>query len=61
MWFLAWKNVSRRIGQTTLTVLITALTVLTFVLSFSVLSTLQEGLRLANARLGADVIVTWQK
>lgn len=57
MWFLAWKNVSRRIGQTTLTVLITALTVLTFVLSFSVLSTLQEGLRLANARLGADVIV----
>lgn len=57
MWFMAWENVIRRKGQSTLTVLITALTVLTFVLAFSVLSTLQEGLELSNDRLGADIIV----
>ncbi|HHY26264.1 MAG TPA: ABC transporter permease [Desulfitobacterium dehalogenans] len=57
MWFLAWENVMRRKGQSILTVLITGLTVLTFVLAFSVLFTLQEGLKLSNDRLGADIIV----
>lgn len=57
MWFMAYENVVRRKGQSILTVLITALTVLTFVLAFSVLSTLQEGLELSNDRLGADIIV----
>lgn len=57
MWFMAWENVIRRKGQTLITVSITALTVLTFVLAFSVLSTLQEGLELSNNRLGADIIV----
>ena len=57
MWFLAWENVIRRRGQSILTVSITALTVLTFVLAFSVLFTLQEGLKLSNERLGADIIV----
>ena len=57
MWFMARENVIRRKGQSILTALITALTVLTFVLAFSVLSTLQEGIKLSNARLGADVIV----
>lgn len=57
MWFMARENVMRRKGQSMLTVLITALTVLTFVLTFSVLSTLQEGLELTNDRLGADIIV----
>lgn len=57
MWLMAWENVTRRKGQTIITVLITALTVLTFVMAFSVLSTLQEGLKLSSARLGADVIV----
>ncbi|WP_019849091.1 ABC transporter permease [Desulfitobacterium sp. PCE1] len=57
MWFIAWENVMRRKGQSILTVLITGLTVLTFVLAFSVLFTLQEGLKLSNDRLGADIIV----
>ncbi|MEL1135780.1 FtsX-like permease family protein [Desulfitobacterium sp. THU1] len=57
MWFMALENVKRRKGQSMLTVLITALTVLTFVLAFSVLTTLQEGLELSDARLGADIIV----
>ncbi|WP_018213449.1 ABC transporter permease [Desulfitobacterium hafniense] len=57
MWFLAWENIIRRRGQSILTVSITALTVLTFVLAFSVLFTLQEGLKLSNERLGADIIV----
>lgn len=57
MWFMIWENVIRRKGQSLLTVIITALTVLTFVLAFSVISTLQEGLKLSNDRLGADIIV----
>lgn len=57
MWFLAWENVMRRKSQSFLTVLITLLTILTFVLAFSVLSALQEGLKLSDARLGADVII----
>ncbi|CDX02412.1 Efflux ABC transporter, permease protein [Desulfitobacterium hafniense] len=57
MWFLAWENSVRRKGQSVLTMAITGLTVLTFVLTFSVLFTLQEGLKLSNDRLGADIIV----
>lgn len=57
MWFMAWENVIRRKSQSMLTVLITVLTVGTFVLAFSVLSTLQEGLELSDNRLGADIIV----
>lgn len=57
MWFMAWENVIRRKGQSLLTVLITALTVGTFVLAFSVLSALQDGLELSDSRLGADIIV----
>jgi putative ABC transport system permease protein len=57
MWFMAWENVLRRKSQSLLTVCITTLTILTFVLAFSVLSALQGGLALSNDRLGADIIV----
>jgi putative ABC transport system permease protein len=40
-----------------LTVAITALTILTFVIVFSVFMIMQEGLKLSGERLGADVIV----
>jgi putative ABC transport system permease protein len=40
-----------------LTVIITALTIFTFVVVFSVFLIMQEGISLSNKRLGADVIV----
>lgn len=57
MWLLAWRNTIRRRSQSLLTVIITALTILTFVISFSVFLIMQDGLSLSQERLGADVIV----
>jgi putative ABC transport system permease protein len=57
MWLLAWKNTTRRHGQSLMTVIITALTIFTFVLVFSVSYVMQEGLTLSSQRLGADVLV----
>ncbi len=57
MWFLAWRNTSRRKGQSLLTIGITALTIFTFVLIILVFSTVQSSLELSARRLGADVIV----
>lgn len=57
MLLLAWRNVTRRRGQTFITVLITALTVATFVLAHAIFTNLQEGMRLSSTRLGADIIV----
>ncbi|WP_425804305.1 ABC transporter permease [Desulfitobacterium sp. Sab5] len=57
MFFLAWKNVTQRKGQTIITLLITVLTVATFVLAHSLFTDLQEGMRLSATRLGADIIV----
>ncbi|MDD3270250.1 MAG: FtsX-like permease family protein [Syntrophomonadaceae bacterium] len=57
MWFLAWRNSSRRKGQSVLTIGITALTIFTFVLIIVVFSTVQSSLQLSTNRLGADLIV----
>lgn len=57
MWLLAWRNTIRRRSQSMLTVIITTLTILTFVIVFSVFLIMQEGLTLSSERLGADVIV----
>lgn len=57
MFLLAWRNATRRRSQTIITVLITALTVATFVLAHAIFTNLQEGMRLSATRLGADVIV----
>lgn len=57
MWLLAWRNTIRRRSQSLLTVIITALTILTFVISFSVFLIMRDGLSLSSERLGADVIV----
>lgn len=57
MWFLAWRNASRRKGQSLLTISITALTIFTFIVIFLVFSTVQSSLELSASRLGADVIV----
>lgn len=57
MFFLAWKNVTQRKSQTIITILITVLTVATFVLAHALFTDLQEGMRLSATRLGADIIV----
>jgi putative ABC transport system permease protein len=54
---LAYLNVVRRKSQSLLTGIITALTILIFVLVFSIFSIVQNGLTLSTERLGADIIV----
>lgn len=57
MFRLAWRNVTRRKNQTLITILITFVAVVTFVVAQSAISVLNEGVNLANNRMGADVIV----
>ena len=54
---LIWNNIIRRKNQSILTVLITLLTVFTFVLVLGVFITMQQGLELSRERLGADIVV----
>ena len=57
MLMLIWKNISRRRAQSALTVTITMLTVLVFVMVLGVFQTVNQGLALSRERLGADAIL----
>jgi len=57
MLMLIWKNIARRRTQSTLTVTITMLTVLVFVMVLGVFQTVNQGLALSRERLGADAIL----
>lgn len=57
MWKFAWKNLSRRKGQSLLTMMITLLTVMVFVMIFAFYTNLQQGVALSEERLGADILV----
>ena len=57
MLMLIWKNISRRRTQSLLTVTITMLTVLVFVMVLGVFQTVSQGLVLSRQRLGADAIL----
>ena len=57
MLMLIWKNISRRRTQSALTVTITMLTVLVFVMVLGVFQTVNQGLALSRERLGADAIL----
>ena len=57
MLMLIWKNISRRRTQSTLTVTITMLTVLVFVMVLGVFQTVNQGLALSEERLGADAVL----
>ena len=57
MFMLIWKNISRRRTQSLLTVTITLLTVLVFVMVLGVFQTVNRGLALSRERLGADAIL----
>lgn len=54
---LIWKNISRRRTQSLLTVTITLLTVMVFVMVLGVFQTVNQGLALSRERLGADAIL----
>ena len=57
MFMLIWNNIARRRTQSALTVTITALTVLVFVMVLGVFQTVNQGLALSRERLGADAIL----
>ena len=57
MLMLIWKNIARRRTQSTLTVTITMLTVMVFVMVLGVFQTVNQGLALSRERLGADAIL----
>ncbi len=57
MWKFAWKNISRRKGQSFLTILITSLTVMVFVMIFAFYTNFQQGVILSQERLGADILI----
>ena len=57
MLMLIWNNIARRRTQSVLTVTITMLTVLVFVMVMGVFQTVNQGLALSRERLGADAIL----
>ncbi len=57
MLMLIWKNITRRRVQSSLTVTITMLTILVFVMVMGVFQTVTQGLALSRERLGADAIL----
>lgn len=57
MWMLIWKNIARRRTQSVLTVTITMLTVMVFVMVLGVFQTVNRGLALSRERLGADAVL----
>lgn len=57
MLMLIWRNISRRRSQSVLTVSITMLTVMVFVMVLGVFQTVNRGLALSRERLGADAVL----
>ena len=57
MLMLIWNNISRRRAQSVLTIAITTLTILVFVLVMGVFQVVTQGLALSRERLGADAIL----
>lgn len=54
---LAYQNIMRRLGQSGLTVAITAITLFIFTLVLGTMQVMQQGLELSKDRLGADVVL----
>lgn len=54
---LIWSNIARRKSSSLLTIAITALTILAFVVVLGVCTTMARGLELSRQRLGADMVL----
>ena len=57
MFNLVWNNISRRRTQSTLTVAITMITVMVFVMVLGVVQVMDRGLEMSRQRLGADAVL----
>ena len=57
MRMLIWKNIARRRTQSALTIAITMLTVMVFVIVLGVFQTVNQGLALSRERMGADAVL----
>lgn len=57
MHMLIWHNIARRRAQSVLTIAITLLTVMSFVMVLGVYQVMQTGLTLSQERLGADALL----
>ena len=57
MRMLIWKNIARRRTQSALTIAITMLTVMVFVMVLGVFQTVNQGLALSRERMGADAVL----
>lgn len=61
MWMLIWYNIARRRAQAVLTIVITFLTIMSFVLVLGIFQVMKTGIRLSQDRLGADVLLVPQE
>lgn len=57
MWHLAWRNVTRRPERSLMTLVITILTIFSFVTALSIYMVLNDGLARSTERLGADILL----
>ena len=57
MFYLAWRNITRRLGSSVLTAFIAFMAVLALTASMIVVTSLEDGVRLSRERLGADDMV----
>lgn len=57
MFYLAWRNITRRLGASVLTAFIAFVAVFMVTASLLVVSSLENGVRLSRDRLGADIMV----
>lgn len=57
MFYLAWRNITRRLGTSVLTAFIAFVAVFMLAASLVVVSSLENGVRLSRERLGADIMV----
>lgn len=57
MFYLAWRNITRRLGSSVLTAFIAFMAVLALTASMIVVTSLEDGVRLSRERLGADIMV----
>lgn len=57
MFYLAWRNITRRLGSSVLTAFIAFMATFALTASMIVVTSLEDGVRLSRERLGADVMV----
>lgn len=57
MFNLVWNNISRRRTQSTLTIAITMVTVMVFVMVLGIVQVMDQGLEMSRQRLGADAVL----